>query len=130
MKNISLVTSDAIRKNQVNNSTSKNAFGFSKTKRFPSPNPEYLFRIFRCKVAFYSNDSQLSNRKASFGYGRKSDFTKTLTASPSVTTYTSKSVFEQNKGRGKSFGSARDRSPDTSYLIPQIHKNPGPGQVN
>lgn len=35
MKSLSLVTSDAIRKNQTNNSTSKLAFAFSKTKRFP-----------------------------------------------------------------------------------------------
>lgn len=36
---MSLIGSDAIRKNQANNSTSKNACAFSKTKRFPNPNP-------------------------------------------------------------------------------------------
>ena len=32
--------------------------------------------------------------------------------------------------KGKTFGSSRDKSPDTSYLVPQIHKFPGPGQVS
>ena len=86
--------------------------------------------IRRCKIAFYANDSQLSNRRASFGYGNKSDFTKTLTASPSVTTYRHKSVFTDNKNKGKTFGNTRDGSPDRSYLVPQLHKVPGPGQVS
>lgn len=31
--------------------------------------------------------------------------------------------------RGKSIGLSRDNIPDRSYLIPQMHKIPGPGQV-
>lgn len=75
--------------------------------------------------------SQLSRRKASFGYGKKSDFTKDLTASPRATLYSHKSVFDQDTSikRGKTFGLSRERSPDRSYLIPQIHKHPGPGNV-
>ena len=88
-----------------------------------------MFHIDRCKVAFYSNDSQLSNRRASFGCGSKSDFTRTLTASPSVTTYRHKSVFAENKNKGKTFGGSRDVSADRSYFVPQLHKVPGPGQV-
>ena len=30
---------------------------------------------------------------------------------------------------GKSFGTAREKLPDRSYLVPQLHKVPGPGQV-
>ena len=30
---------------------------------------------------------------------------------------------------GKSFGTAREKLPDRSYLVPQLHKNPGPGLV-
>lgn len=53
-----------------------------------------LFIYFlRCKVAFYANDSQLSNRKTSFGYGTKVDFTKDLTSSPAATKYNIKSEF-------------------------------------
>ena len=83
----------------------------------------------RCKVAFYSNDSQLSNRKASLGYGTKHDFTKDLTASPGATKYNIRSIFDENKTRGKSFGLSRELSPDRSYLVPQLNKVPGPGQV-
>lgn len=73
--------------------------------------------------------SQLSKRGASFGSGKKSDFTKTFTCSPPSTLYMYKSVFEEGKTRGKSFGGSRERSPDRSYLVPQLHKNPGPGNV-
>lgn len=75
--------------------------------------------------------SQLSRRRASFGYGKKSDFTKDLTVSPRATLYSHKSVFDQDTStkRGKSFGLSREKSPDRSYLIPQIHKHPGPGNV-
>ena len=89
-----------------------------------------ILHICRCKIAFYSNDSQLSNRRSSFGYGSKSDFTKTLTASPSVTTYRHKSEFTENKNKGKTFGGPRDVAPDRSYLVPQLQKVPGPGQVS
>jgi hypothetical protein len=81
-------------------------------------------------LAFYANDSQLSQRKTSFGYGDKVDFTKTLTCSPPSTKYVPKSVFEENKDKGNKFGVNRDQSPDRSYLIPQLHKVPGPGQYN
>ena len=45
----------------------------------------------RCKIAFYANDSQLSNRKTSFGYGQKLDFTKTSVVGPASTIYNLKS---------------------------------------
>ena len=41
MKGLSTIDPDTIRKHQTNNSSSKNAYQFSKTKRFPDPNPEY-----------------------------------------------------------------------------------------
>jgi hypothetical protein len=78
---------------------------------------------------FYTYDSQLSNRKSSFGYGNKYDFTQTLTVSPPVNTYNLKTFVEETKSKGKSFGTARDKLPDNSYLIPQMHKIPGPGAV-
>lgn len=39
--------------------------------------------------------TQLSNRKSSFGYGKKYDFTKTLTCSPSVNQYNIKSSIDK-----------------------------------
>ena len=47
MKGMSIMPSDTIRNHQTNNSTSKNAYQFSKEKRFPDPNPEYFY--FLCK---------------------------------------------------------------------------------
>jgi len=38
---MSLIDSNAIRNHPSNNSPSKNAFQFSKSKRFPDYNPEY-----------------------------------------------------------------------------------------
>lgn len=40
-----------------------------------------------------------------------------------------KSFFQKDPRKGKSFGTSRDRSPDRSYFIPQLHHVPGPGQV-
>ncbi len=53
-----------------------------------------------------------------------------LPNTPSPDHYMHKSMFEDGKNRGKSFGGARERSPDRSHFIPQIHKNPGPGNVH
>jgi hypothetical protein len=85
--------------------------------------------MFRCKLAFYTCDSQLSQRKASIGYGRKHEFSDNMPVSPPVTAYKQQSMFEENKNKkkGKSFGLSRDQIPDRSYLIPQLHKMPGPG---
>lgn len=129
MKSVSLVDSNAIRNHPSNNSSSKNAFQFSKTERFPAYNPEYYLAYLRCKIAFYCNDSQLSHRKTSFGFGQKADFTKPITCSPPSTKYNIKSDFDAQREKGKSFGLSRDSSPDRSYLVPQLHKMPGPGQV-
>lgn len=62
------------------------------------------------------------------GFGKKSDFTKPTSESPPPTQYPTKSGFDEKKGR--TFGCAREKSPDRSYFIPQIHKNPGPGHVS
>lgn len=85
--------------------------------------------FFRCPKVFYAFDSQLSNRKTSFGYGSKYDFTTPLNVSPPSTKYNSKSFTDDSKKKGKTFGTSREISPDKSYLIPQIHKHPGPANV-
>lgn len=106
---------------------------FQNKKGSLTPTHSIILANYRCKNACYIKDdqmSQLSKRGASFGSGKKSDFTKPLTCSPPSTLYMYKSVFEDGKNRGKSFGASRDRSPDRSYFIPQIHKNPGPGNVS
>ena len=62
------------------------------------------------------------------GFGKKSDFTRPKAESPPPSLYLMKSGFEEKK-KGRTFGCSREKSPDRSYFIPQIHKNPGPGQV-
>lgn len=119
----SITPSANIRNHPANNSTSKEIHAFSKEKRFIAPNPE-------CPNAFYTYDSQLSNRKAAFGYGNKSDFTRTLTVSPPATKYEIKSFVDESREKGKSFGLHREKLPDNSYLVPQLHKIPGPGGVS
>ena len=58
---------------------------------------------------------------AGIGYGKKSDFTKDLTASPGATRYDIKTVFEKNKASSKGFSLylSRDVSlePLRNYLI-------------
>ena len=66
----------------------------------------------RHRIGFYIKDEQmsaLSKRRASFGFGKKSDFTKDQTSSPRATLYSHKSVFEPDVStkRGKSFGLSR-----------------------
>ena len=103
---------------------------FQKQKDSPSPIHSLFIIILRCKNSFYQEKlTQLSNRKASFGYGTKTDFTKTLQVSPSPDNYQIKSCFDLNKDRGSSFGITRERLPDQSYTIPQLRHVPGPGQV-
>ena len=75
-----MVGHQEIQKHQTNCSPSKVSFRFSKSKRFKDNNPE-------CPIAFYSYGSQLSNRKASIGYGDKSDFTTDLINSPPSSIY-------------------------------------------
>jgi hypothetical protein len=116
------VDHETVQKHQANNSPSKLSFRFSKSKRFKDNNPE-------CPLAFYSYASQLSQRKASIGYGRKSNFTEDLAQTPSATMYNPNSYHEFTKIRGKSFGLSREQLPDQSYLVPQIHKHPGVGAV-
>ena len=117
-----MVKHDEVQKHLDNNSPSKISFRFSKTKRFKDNNPE-------CPIAFYSYTSQLSNRKTNLGLGKKSDFTQDLAKAPSSDLYNPGNYYEATKLRGKSFGLSRDKSPDQSYLVPQIHKHPGVGQV-
>lgn len=42
MKDISIIPSNTIRNHQTNRSKTKEAHQFSKEKRFPPPNPEYI----------------------------------------------------------------------------------------
>ena len=60
------------------------------------------------------------------GVGKKSDFTKSMTASPPATRYQIKNFLELSRNKGQSFGAARDKQPDNCYTVPQMQKVPGP----
>lgn len=122
MSKISLVPHEDVQKHLANNSPAKVSFRFSKSKRFKDNNPE-------CPIAFYSYASQLSRRKSAIGTEKKFDFDTILPATPASTQYNTNSYYEFTKFKGLSFGLSREQSPDRSYLIPQIHKHPGPDAV-
>lgn len=122
MSNISLVGPQQIQKHQNNNSPSKVSFRFSKSKRFKDNNPE-------CPIAFYSYKSQLSERTASIGNSKKIDLNNDLSHTPPSNLYDPNTYYDFAKSKGLSFAISRDQSPDQSYLIPQIHKFPGPANV-
>ncbi len=67
----------------------------------------FIYIFFRCPNAFYTFDSQLSHRKAGFGYGKKYDFTVPTSVSPPSTKYNSKSFVDDSKKRGLTFGLSR-----------------------
>ena len=107
MNKISIVNPETVRNHLSNNSPSKIAHQFPKSKRFQEPPSQYsilFIIIFSCPIAYYSGKGDLSNRKASIGYGKKVDFTKTLTITPAPDKYIHKSMFTDGKNRGKSFG--------------------------
>ena len=103
---------------------------FLKVRDSSHPILSISYFIPRCKQAYYAHTSHLSKRKTSLGYGKRSDFTKVQTSSPVSTKYLHKSVFEENKNKGRTFGLSRNQSPDRSYLLTQLHKLPGPGQYD
>ena len=84
--------------------------------------------LSRCSEAFYAYEYHLSDRKTHIGFGKKSDFTKNRIVSPGSARYNHYSPIGQAK-KGIGFGASREESPDRSYLVPQIHTNPGVGEV-
>ena len=122
MSKISLVTHEEVQNHIANNSPSKVSFRFSKAKRFKDNNPE-------CPIAFYTFKSELSKRHSSIGSSKKVDFLIDFQHSPPSNQYNPDTYFHHVKSKGLTFGLSRESSPDRSYLIPQIHKNPSPSQV-
>ncbi len=60
---------DQILKSLTNQSTSKQAWSFSKQKRFVAP-------PYNCPYVAYANPSTISNRKTIFGSSRRKVFTE------------------------------------------------------
>lgn len=102
MKNLSVLDSEAIRRNPLNNSPSKLGYSFARLDRFILPPAN-------CPRTCYEENSKLSKRATSFGYGERSDFTKTYTSSPPVTKYNPETLMFMTRkpSNGKTFGISR-----------------------
>ena len=88
-----------IKKNIFANSTSKQKWSFSKSRRFIDSKTPNVF--------FYANTSSLDKRSASFGVGKRPDIADLSKVAADPTQYNVSSSFD-NKKRGFSFGSSRD----------------------
>lgn len=82
-----------------------------------------------CRQAFYELPNVNEKRTAAFGYGTKSDFTKTGVSNPSPNAYEIKSIFEtaSKKKKGYSFGLSREAMAATGGQFVGEKKSPGPG---
>ena len=89
----------------------------------------FLLKFVRCQHAYYNQGEVRNKRATSFGYGIKSDFTKTSITSPAPVTYEKQSVFEKKTSQqhGKSFGVSRDNMKEFGHVVPGPVKNPGVG---
>lgn len=96
-----------IKENPFANSTSKQKWSFSKSRRFIDP------KI--ANASFYDNPSSLDKRGASFGIGKRTDFAETNRTSADPAQYNVSSSFD-NKRRGFSFGTGRDETKFQNYL--------------
>lgn len=81
----------------------------------------------------------LSKRSTGFGYGSRSDFTKTYSSSPGATRYNPETTLFSTRGKekGKTFGISRDvrnkliqLSPEGGVVMKGVLKNPGVGSYN
>ena len=68
-----------------------------------------IFFKLSCPRTCYEENSKLSKRATSFGYGERSDFTKTYTSSPPVTKYNPETLMFMTRkpSNGKTFGISR-----------------------
>lgn len=66
-------------------------------------------------------------RAASFGYGKKSDFTKSNKTDTEPALYRIDSLFDRNRSsaKGSSFGMGREFLKESSYIVHALAKHPG-----
>ena len=88
-----------IKPNIFANSTSKQKWSFSKSRRFVDP------KVHDC--SFYNTPSSLDKRSASFGVGKRPDIANISKTSADPAKYELSSSFD-NKRKGFSFGTGRD----------------------
>lgn len=105
----SVVPFSGINQSHTNRSSTKQTFSFSKSPRFDSNKAP-------CPVSTYDGKPMLRKHSGTaMGYGKKSDFTKTLAVSPQSNRYKINSLFEKNKTRGKGYSLGKSR--EVSVLV-------------
>ena len=99
----SVVPFSGINQSHTNRSATKQTFSFSRSPRFDSSRGT-------CPVNTYDGRPiQRKNSGTAMGFGKKSDFTKTLTVSPRSTQYEIKSLFDNNKNTRKGYSLRKSR---------------------
>ena len=95
----------------MNTSSSKALYSFPKSKRFR----ENLKPL--CD-SFYQTKETKSVRKAAFGYGDKTDFTKKNFHTPAPSSYFIKNIFDvkKEKNLGPSFGESRSKMSESGII--------------
>jgi len=114
-------TPNQICNHPVNSSRAKMLWTFSKSPK------DGAVRKSDCTKAFYDLPSVRASRTAGFGYGTKSDFTKTGTNNPPPNAYELNSEFKKGAKKGFSFGLSREAMAATGGQFVGDKKSPGPG---
>lgn len=102
-------TRDQIIRNPLNDSTSKTSYSFGKSQRFKTE------KNICPHVAYDINLSTNRKRKASFGYGKRTDFVMSNQFTPAPLTYSIDFVRNKQK-EGFSFGANREQTANGSYI--------------
>jgi len=117
---ITLSTAQQISNSQLNTSKSKQLYSFPKSKRFNDLKKPICDQI-------YEIPSSISKRKAAFGYGTKSDFTKGKNTGPAPGHYEIMNQFDNNLGKRKGwfFGESREKMPGAGIFQKSQINTPG-----
>lgn len=107
-----ILASDKVSKLCTNHSKTKQLYSFAKAPRFPGPRKEeyyYIIINIRKFPPYGDMPGTRSKRAASFGYGGRSDFTKTCGSASEVKYYDLPSIFAKKASKGYTFGISRDK---------------------
>ncbi len=117
---ILVTTPEQICKSQLNSSKSKYLYSFPKSNRFNAYIKPLCDNI-------YNIPDKFSKRKAGFGYGDKTDFTKDRHNNPSPNNYLIKNIFDKGveKKLGYIFGESRSKMNQTGIVKKYLEGFPG-----
>lgn len=115
---------------QLNNSTSKQQFSFSKGTRFNDTVSRYV--KLRCSTPLcYDVKPTKDHKGGAVMKAPRADWTRTSVVSPS-SKYRIKSCFDENieKGKGATMGHGRESLAHSNYGYINLNQNPGPGSYH